>query len=76
VSESRAIATVNAWFQILIVATIMIASTVMAQTYPVQWMSFPVQVFVGVIVIAGSAIGGAWAMQLAHGWWRKQGETA
>jgi len=76
VSESRAIATVHAWFQILIVATIMIASAVVAQTYPVQWMSFSVQVFVGVIVIAASAIGGAWAMQLAHGWWRKQGETA
>jgi hypothetical protein len=76
VSESRAQATPDLWFQILIVMTIMIASTVMAQTYPVAWMSFPVQVFVGVIVIAGSAIGGAWAMQLAHGWWRKQGETA
>jgi len=54
----------------------MIVSTVMAQAYPVQWMSFPVQVFVGSIVIAGSAIGGAWATQLAHGWWRKRGETA
>jgi len=55
---------------------IVVASTVMAQTYPMQWMSFPVQVFVGSIVIAGSAIGGAWTMQLAHGWWRKRGETA
>jgi len=76
VSESRAIATVNAWFQTLVVGVIVTASTVMAQTYPVQWMSFPVQVFVGAIVIAASAIGGAWTAQLAHGWWRKRGETA
>jgi len=76
VSESRPVDTLNAWFQILVVGVIVVASTVMAQTYPVQWMSFPVQVFVGSIVIAGSAIGGAWTMQLAHGWWRKRGETA
>lgn len=61
--------------QVGIAAIIMIASTVMTLLYPVQWMAAEVQVLVGALVITASAIGGAWTVQLAHGWWRKRGET-
>ena len=75
-SDDRGQAMADPWFQVGIAAIIMVASTVMAQLYPVQWMAFEVQVLVGGIVITASAIGGAWTVQLAHGWWRKRGEAA